>query len=120
VLQLIEHGKAQLGLVGKKSTHPSLEFRPFARDRMVLVVPAQHRWARRKQVSLTELCQQPLILREIGQLVEQGVREVVLVGQDTTRYGHDLGERDGLAELLEQRNFKNVLHQKKKPRSSHI
>jgi ribosomal protein S12 methylthiotransferase len=42
-----------------------------------------------------------LILREIGQLVEQGVREVVLVGQDTTRYGHDLGQRDGLAALLE-------------------
>jgi ribosomal protein S12 methylthiotransferase len=43
-----------------------------------------------------------LILREIGQLLEQGVREVVLVGQDTTRYGHDLGQRDGLAALLEQ------------------
>ena len=43
-----------------------------------------------------------LILREVGQLVEQGVREIVLVGQDTTRYGHDLGQRDGLAWLLEQ------------------
>jgi ribosomal protein S12 methylthiotransferase len=43
-----------------------------------------------------------LILREIGQLLEQGVREVVLVGQDTTRYGHDVGLRDGLALLLEQ------------------
>lgn len=41
-----------------------------------------------------------LILRELGQLLGQGVREVVLVGQDTTRYGHDLGQRDGLAELL--------------------
>jgi ribosomal protein S12 methylthiotransferase len=43
-----------------------------------------------------------LILREIGQLLEQGVREVVLVGQDTTRYGHDLDVRDGLARLLEK------------------
>jgi ribosomal protein S12 methylthiotransferase len=43
-----------------------------------------------------------LIQREVGELVEQGVREVVLVGQDTTRYGHDLGQRDGLALLLEQ------------------
>jgi ribosomal protein S12 methylthiotransferase len=43
-----------------------------------------------------------LILREVAQLLEQGVREVVLVGQDTTRYGHDLGERDGLAALLER------------------
>jgi ribosomal protein S12 methylthiotransferase len=42
-----------------------------------------------------------LILAEIGQLIQQGVREVVLVGQDTTRYGHDLGQRDGLASLLE-------------------
>ncbi|MBV9356848.1 MAG: 30S ribosomal protein S12 methylthiotransferase RimO [Chloroflexi bacterium] len=42
-----------------------------------------------------------LVVREIGQLLQQGVREVVLVGQDTTRYGHDLGTRDGLAELLE-------------------
>ncbi len=41
------------------------------------------------------------ILREVDQLVQQGVREVVLIGQDTTRYGHDLGERDGLASLLE-------------------
>jgi ribosomal protein S12 methylthiotransferase len=43
-----------------------------------------------------------LILREVGQLVDQGVREIVLVGQDTTRYGHDLGQRDGLAMLLER------------------
>jgi len=42
-----------------------------------------------------------LILREVGQLLDQGIREVVLVGQDTTRYGHDLGQRDGLATLLE-------------------
>lgn len=41
------------------------------------------------------------VLREIGQLVADGVKEVVLVGQDTTRYGHDLGQRDGLATLLE-------------------
>src|SRR5262249_7199634 len=43
-----------------------------------------------------------LVLREVGQLVDQGVREIVLVGQDTTRYGHDVGQRDGLATLLER------------------
>jgi ribosomal protein S12 methylthiotransferase len=43
-----------------------------------------------------------LIVREVAQLLEQGVKEIVLVGQDTTRYGHDLGQRDGLAALLEQ------------------
>jgi ribosomal protein S12 methylthiotransferase len=41
-----------------------------------------------------------LVLKEIGELVAQGVREVVLVAQDSTNYGRDEGERDGLATLL--------------------
>jgi ribosomal protein S12 methylthiotransferase len=41
-----------------------------------------------------------LVLREIGELVEQGVKEIVLVAQDSTNYGRDWGERDGLARLL--------------------
>ena len=30
----------------------------------------------------------------------QGIREINLIGQDTTSYGEDLGLKDGLAELL--------------------
>jgi ribosomal protein S12 methylthiotransferase len=41
------------------------------------------------------------ILREVGELLEQGVREIVLVSQDSTNHGRDLGETDGLARLLE-------------------
>ncbi|MCS7260797.1 MAG: 30S ribosomal protein S12 methylthiotransferase RimO [Anaerolineae bacterium] len=41
------------------------------------------------------------ILREAQMLVEQGVRELILIAQDTTAYGHDLGEREGLATLIE-------------------
>ncbi|MGH2606068.1 MAG: radical SAM protein, partial [Anaerolineales bacterium] len=32
----------------------------------------------------------------------QGVREIILIAQDSTDYGHDLGLREGLATLLEQ------------------
>jgi ribosomal protein S12 methylthiotransferase len=34
-------------------------------------------------------------------LRDRGVREIILIAQDTTDYGHDLGLRDGLAQLLE-------------------
>ncbi len=40
------------------------------------------------------------ILTEIGQLAEQGVKEVVLVAQDTTRYGEDIYGKPQLAQLL--------------------
>jgi DNA-binding transcriptional LysR family regulator len=66
VLDQVERGKAHLGLVGRKDDNPHLEFRAFACDRLVLVVPPDHPWARRKRVSLEELCKQPLIVREVG------------------------------------------------------
>ncbi len=41
------------------------------------------------------------IVAEAENLIAQGVREITLIGQDTTCYGEDLGLRDGLAQLLE-------------------
>ena len=41
------------------------------------------------------------VVTEAEQLVAQGVRELTLIGQDTTCYGEDLGMKDGLAELLD-------------------
>ena len=42
------------------------------------------------------------IVEEARRLRDAGVRELVLIAQDTTDYGHDLGLKDGLAVLLEQ------------------
>lgn len=42
------------------------------------------------------------ILDEARLLQDAGIREVSLIAQDTTDYGHDLGLKDGLAQLLEQ------------------
>jgi ribosomal protein S12 methylthiotransferase len=42
------------------------------------------------------------VVREAENLTRQGVRELTIVGQDTTSYGEDLGLRDGLALLLRE------------------
>jgi ribosomal protein S12 methylthiotransferase len=42
------------------------------------------------------------ILREVEQLGAAGTREVVLIAQESTLYGKDLGLRDGLADLLDR------------------
>ncbi|MFZ5917967.1 MAG: 30S ribosomal protein S12 methylthiotransferase RimO [Chloroflexota bacterium] len=41
------------------------------------------------------------IVAEARQLADRGVQEIVLIAQDTTDYGHDLGLRDGLAALVD-------------------
>lgn len=40
------------------------------------------------------------ILGEAVQLNETGAKEIILISQDTTDYGHDIGMKEGLARLL--------------------
>jgi len=42
------------------------------------------------------------VIAEAERLAQSGVREVTLIGQDTTCYGEDFGLKDGLALLLEK------------------
>ncbi len=42
------------------------------------------------------------VIAEAENLVAQGVREITLIGQDTTCYGEDFGLKDGLAQLLDR------------------
>ena len=42
------------------------------------------------------------VIREAENLAQHGVRELTIVGQDTTSYGEDLGLRDGLPSLLRE------------------
>jgi ribosomal protein S12 methylthiotransferase len=42
------------------------------------------------------------VVAEADRLARQGVREITLIGQDTTCYGEDFGLKDGLALLLEK------------------
>ena len=42
------------------------------------------------------------IIAEAQQLAEEGVKELILVAQDSSRYGEDLGKQDALARLLRE------------------
>ncbi|MEW6241775.1 MAG: 30S ribosomal protein S12 methylthiotransferase RimO [Chloroflexota bacterium] len=54
------------------------------------------------------------ILDEARRLRDAGVRELILIAQDTTDYGHDLGMKDGLPILLE-RLVKEVAEESSSP-----
>ena len=107
VLHQVEHGQVSLGLVGGKTDSPHLVFRPFACDRLVLVVPAVHPWRRRKQVSVEQLCQQPLILRESGSgsrwCLERTLGQVGKSAKDL-RVALELGSNEAIKEAV----LKNV------------
>lgn len=93
VIAQVERGQVSLGLVGRKTDNPDLEFRYLATDRMVLVVPPNHPWSKRKHVSLKQLCKEPLVLREAG----SGLRHCF--EKALTRLGKSLGDLQVALEL---------------------
>ena len=50
------------------------------------------------------------VLAEIRRLAAKGVKEINLVGQDTTMYGFDSGDRHGLAHLLREAEQVDGIH----------
>jgi DNA-binding transcriptional LysR family regulator len=59
-------GDLELGIIGSKSTHANLICQKLWADELVLAVPADHPWTKRKSISWSELQQAPFILREKG------------------------------------------------------
>jgi ribosomal protein S12 methylthiotransferase len=52
------------------------------------------------------------VISEATRLFSQGVREINLIGQDTTCYGEDFGLKDGLAQLLTRLAQIETAHEK--------
>lgn len=103
VVHQVEQGRAQLGLVGGKIDSTHMEFRSFAEDTLVVVVPRSHAWARRKRVPLAQFADEPLILREAGS-ASRGCLEQALSATDTPlsamRVSLELGSNEAIKEAV--------------------
>jgi DNA-binding transcriptional LysR family regulator len=66
VVAKLVSGEADVGFVGATIDHPRLTLEPFEVDEVVVAVPADHPFAGRTTLSMAELAEQPLILRESG------------------------------------------------------
>ncbi|MFI1990707.1 LysR family transcriptional regulator [Actinoplanes sp. NPDC020271] len=74
VIEQVRAGTADLGFIEGPRVPAGLRSRVVAHDELVLVVPPEHRWARRRDgVTPAELARTPLVSRELG----SGTREVL-------------------------------------------
>ena len=59
-------GTLELGVIGSKGSHKNLIYHGLWKDELVLAVPAKHRWANKKMVSLADLLDDPGIDTYVG------------------------------------------------------
>lgn len=99
----VERGEASVGLVGRTTDNPHLQFTHLARDRMVLIVPPGHPLAARKSVTITQLCRHPVVLREAG----SGLRHCF--GKALERAGRSLTDLQITLELGSNEGIKEAV-----------
>ncbi len=65
-IEAILSGDIELGVVGAVSTHSGILQTHLVEDELCLVVPADHHWSGKKQVTTKQLFTEPFLIREDG------------------------------------------------------
>lgn len=97
-------GELELAVVGSKSPHGSLERHELWKDELFLAIPATHRLAKKREVSIEELSEEPFILRESGsgtlKIIEDYLQRSKSKGMDSfhvvARFGSSTAVKEGI------------------------
>lgn len=105
IVDAVADGRVQLGFVGARLEADTLEYEEIAHDRLVLAAPGDSPWAERKEMSLNDLRDAPLILREEGsgtRLRFERLLEERDLGLEDFRVVLELGSTSAVKEAVKQ------------------
>ncbi|MFZ5902508.1 MAG: LysR substrate-binding domain-containing protein [Chloroflexota bacterium] len=91
-LKLLD-GEAHISVVSSENADPNLEAQEFFRDKITLIVPANHRWVSRRSIAPEEILEEKIIMRE----ETSGTRRIVLT--ELAKYDISLDDLNVFLEL---------------------
>ncbi|HKL48619.1 MAG TPA: selenium metabolism-associated LysR family transcriptional regulator [Desulfuromonadales bacterium] len=93
ILKAVKDRQVEIGFVGTRSEDPAFDFVPVCVDRLILIVGAAHPLRQSPGITLDELFEQELIIRESGSGTYQNLERALI------RTGRDPGKLKILARL---------------------
>ena len=102
VLDQILAYQIDLGILGIEPKNENLVAFPFVKENLILAIPGGHRWAQRRTVTLAELSDQPLILREKGSGTRRIIESVLEKWGVKPRITMELGSNEAIKRAVEQ------------------
>ncbi len=105
VIKKLLSGDIPIGVSSKKIEHKELEYQKFFIDDVILIAPADHRWAQYGRIFPDDLLDEPIILREEA----AGTYEVLVSGlqacdisPDMLRVAMTLGNAEAIEMAVEE------------------
>jgi DNA-binding transcriptional LysR family regulator len=104
VLNMVLDNEVEIGFIGKKPLNKKLRAAPLWRDRLVLAVPVNHRWWKKKSIPVEELIKAPFVLREKGSatrdILEIYFKESKSIGLGQFNICAELGSSEAIKESI--------------------
>lgn len=75
VLNALANHQVSLGLIEAPAHRPDFKIEPFMEDELCLILPPNHRWAKKTILRAPEIVQEPILLRESGSGMRRFVEE---------------------------------------------
>ncbi|MEW6214902.1 MAG: selenium metabolism-associated LysR family transcriptional regulator [Nitrospirota bacterium] len=104
VVELLNSGNINLGLVAGDVTRQKMVVKKLISDELLVVVSPFHPWAKRKEVSVSELTKEPFILREAGSGTRQAVEKFLAkhgITQREMKISMVFGSTEAIKEAVE-------------------
>ncbi|MEE9910791.1 MAG: LysR family transcriptional regulator [Deltaproteobacteria bacterium] len=104
VLNMVLDREVEIGCIGKAPLNRKLVAEPVWNDRLILVVPRRHPWVKKRSVDLSELMQEPFVLREKGSatrdVFETHLKEVKLTSLSQFNVCGEFGSSEAIKEAV--------------------
>ena len=100
VLADLEEGRTDLAILNLVQPASGLHRQLLHQDRIVAFVPKSHAWAKRRRLSLIELADAPLVLREPGSATRALLTDAFAAAELTPRVALEFGSREAVREAV--------------------
>lgn len=102
--------KNEVAVIAKVEDHPDLAYLPFSQEELLLILPSHHPLAKKRSVTVEELANEPIIMKELGSGTRKQVNDLfskngltpnVLMETSNTEFIKQLVQRgEGLSFLV--------------------
>ncbi len=100
----VASGELEIGIISSGLDEANLQARTLWRDELVVAVPCDHRWSDRLAIKLTELRDEPIVLRELGsgtrRAIEKAISSKQVEGLGAYEIAAELGSMTAVKEAV--------------------
>ena len=104
IIELLNAGRIDIGLVEGDVPKQGIEVEKLLEDELVLIMHPDHLWVKRKNISVSELLTQPVILREDGSGTRQMIEKHLMankISPNNLRMSLILGSTEAIKSAVE-------------------